>query len=265
MSKLNNLTDFVTSLANAFRSKLGTTAKINPQDFDSKVTEVYSKGVHDGSTAGADALHKAFCDIFQNYGNRTDYSRAFCGEGWTRDTFKPIYDIQPTNAYYMFAYSRIYENFAKLLRDLGVTLDLSKATNIEECFAASAFKRLGIIDTTSADVLSKLFLYATSLIEINKLILRDDGSQSFHRAFGGCKKLITLNVKGVIGGTTFNVSASPLLSKASIVSIVNAVSETQATTITLSRTAVKTAFGSSTSTEWLNLRNTRPKCTVVLA
>ncbi len=227
--------------------------------------KIYEKGVNDGCTAGADAQRKAFWDVLQNYGKRTDYSYAFYGEVWTKDTFKPIYDIKPTNACYMFAYSRIYENFAKLLRDLGVTLDLSKATNVEACFAESDFKRLGIIDTTSADVLSKLFLYATSLIEVNKLILRDDGSQSLHRAFGGCGNLVTLNIEGVIGGTTFDVSASPLLSKESIKSIINAVSTTKATTITLSRTAVETAFGSLTSTEWLNLRNTRPKCTVVLA
>ena len=47
MSKLNNLTDFLTSLADKFRSKLGTTGAINPQDFDSKVDEVYEKGKSD--------------------------------------------------------------------------------------------------------------------------------------------------------------------------------------------------------------------------
>ena len=231
--------------------KLTTIAENEPKVYDA------------GYKAGADALHKAFCDIFQNYGNRTDYSYAFCGEGWTRDTFKPIYDIQPTNACYMFAYSRIYENFAKLLRTLGVTLDLSKATNIEACFAASDFKRLGIIDTTSADVLSKLFLYATSLVEINKLILRDDGSQSLHRAFGGCVNLVTLNVEGVIG-TALSLSASPL-SKASIESVIGAVSEAKAVTLTLKKSAVVSAFGSTSNAEWLALINTRPKCTVVLA
>jgi len=244
--------------------KLTMIAENEPKVYDVGYAQGYEKGVHDGSTAGADAERKAFWDVLQNYGNRTDYSYAFYGEVWTKDNFKPIYNIQPTNAYYMFAYSRIYENFAKLLRDLGVTLDLSKATNIEACFAESDFKRLGIIDTTSADALSKLCLYATSLIEINKLILRDDGSQSLHRAFGGCEKLITLNVKGVIGGTTFNVSASPLLSKDSIKSIINAVSTTKAVTITLSQTAVEAAFGSTTSTEWLNLAATRPKCTISL-
>ena len=43
MSKSDNLTDFLTSLANKFRGKLGN-RPINPQDFDSKVDEVYEAG-----------------------------------------------------------------------------------------------------------------------------------------------------------------------------------------------------------------------------
>lgn len=218
-----------------------------------------------GYKAGADALHKAFCDIFQNGGKRTNYSRAFYGEGWTDKTFKPTYNMQPVNAYYMFACSCINANLAKLLRTLGVTLDLSKASNIETCFAETDFQRVGIIDTTSAETLTKLFLNSKRLIEINKLILKEDGSQTFTRAFKGLTALTTINVSGAIGGSTFDISDATKLSKASIVSIINAVSTTQNVKITLPWWAVIQAFGSTSNAEWLALINTRPKCTVSLA
>lgn len=40
MSKANNLTDFLTDTANAIRSKKGTTAKINPQDFAVEIESI---------------------------------------------------------------------------------------------------------------------------------------------------------------------------------------------------------------------------------
>lgn len=51
MAKNNNLTDFLTSLANKFRDKLGTSNPINPQDFEDKVDEVYAKGQESGGTS----------------------------------------------------------------------------------------------------------------------------------------------------------------------------------------------------------------------
>ena len=40
MAKNNNLTDFLTDTANAIRTKKGTTAKINPQDFSSEIASI---------------------------------------------------------------------------------------------------------------------------------------------------------------------------------------------------------------------------------
>lgn len=42
MSKENNLTDFLTDVANAIREKKGTTDKINPQDFSSEIESIVS-------------------------------------------------------------------------------------------------------------------------------------------------------------------------------------------------------------------------------
>ena len=40
MSKQNNLTDFLTSVADAIRAKKGTTALINPQNFESEIGSI---------------------------------------------------------------------------------------------------------------------------------------------------------------------------------------------------------------------------------
>ena len=53
MAKTNNLMDFLTGLADKFRAKLGGTALINPQNFESKIDEVYQKG-YDDAPKGTD-------------------------------------------------------------------------------------------------------------------------------------------------------------------------------------------------------------------
>ena len=47
MAKNNNLTDFLTNLANKFRTKLGLSSTINPQNFEGLIDDVYTKGYND--------------------------------------------------------------------------------------------------------------------------------------------------------------------------------------------------------------------------
>ena len=57
MAKNNNLTDFLTDVANAIREKDGSTGTINPQDFSDKIKAIPSGGVEEVATASAmDAL-----------------------------------------------------------------------------------------------------------------------------------------------------------------------------------------------------------------
>ena len=44
MAKNNNLTDFLTDIADAIRAKKGTTAKINPQEFSSEIASISTGG-----------------------------------------------------------------------------------------------------------------------------------------------------------------------------------------------------------------------------
>ena len=47
MAKNNNLTDFLTNLANKFRSVLGISETINPQNFEGLIDTTYTKGYND--------------------------------------------------------------------------------------------------------------------------------------------------------------------------------------------------------------------------
>ena len=56
MAKNNNLTDFLTDTANAIRTKKGTTAKINPQEFSSEIASIQTGTDTSDATATADDI-----------------------------------------------------------------------------------------------------------------------------------------------------------------------------------------------------------------
>ena len=126
MAKNNNLSDFLKSLANKFRSHLGTTAKINPQDFEKKVDEVfdagsslgYNEGWLSGVNDGKQEEHDTFWDTFQKNGSRRNYSYAFF-DGWTNANFAPKYDIIAELGYsiYMFGQSNISGSLKTILNN----------------------------------------------------------------------------------------------------------------------------------------------------
>ena len=55
MAKNNNLTDFLKGLADKFRSVLGTSALIDPQDFEDQIQQVYNHGFSEGGPSGITA------------------------------------------------------------------------------------------------------------------------------------------------------------------------------------------------------------------
>lgn len=224
--------------------------------------------------AGKQAEYDMFWDSFQENGNKTTYNYAFANGGWDATTFKPKYDIKPKSAQYMFytfstSDDKLYDLKSRL-DSLGVKLDFSQCTAFNSCFAYSHSQNIGVVDTRSASSITGLFAYWGYGRTIEKLILKDDGSQSFANNFNDAKLIKHMIVEGVIGKNGFNVQWLTTLDKESITSIVNALSTTTSgLTVTLSKTAIASAFGITSTqvetptegSEWYMLRHSKDNWT----
>jgi hypothetical protein len=203
-----------------------------------------------GYEKGKQAEYDAFWDDFQMRGTRSTYFYTF--SQFTDDIFHPKYDIKPTaNAGGMFASASIVDLTQRLI-DCGVKLDTQKAKNLTEAFAYSTtITRIPIIDTSSSRNITYLCASCSSLVELEKLILKSDGSQAISDAFNYCSSLKNIVFEGVIG-QDINFQWSTKLTKASIESIITHLSDTASgKTLTLSKTAVHNAFpDTSNNEEW---------------
>ena len=111
----------------------------------------FALGLVSGGVVEGDRLMQEFWDVYQDKGNRTDYATAFGGAGWNNETFKPKYDIKPTNAYMMFRGCGFVGDLQAYLESLGVVLDFARATNTQYIFNASQrLTRVGRVDVTAS-------------------------------------------------------------------------------------------------------------------
>ena len=198
MAKNNNLGDFIKGLADKFRSKLGTTDKINPQDFEGKVDEVYNKGKQEE--------YDTFWDNYQSNGNRTVYEFAFAREGWTEENFKPKYDIMADMQYSsnIFVYSRTNGSLKKILSDCGVSLTFhnsGSANGVSRAFMGSLFTELPELDFSEAngnDTLHRTFNSCRLLQTIEKIIMPTECKGYGLYIFLQCYVLQNINFEGTI-------------------------------------------------------------------
>ncbi len=222
--------------------------------------------------SGKQAEYDKFWDDYQQNGNRTNYEYGFSGRGWTDETFKPKYDITPTSDTNMFCFCGVTD-MIKALDNAGVKLDLSRGVGGSYLLQNTLITRFPTIDASNRRAIDYFFLGNQNLEYVEKVILKSDGSQTFNNySFMNNPNLKDIRFEGVIGKNGFNISSSPLLSKASIESIINALSTvTSGLTVTLSKTAVNNAFetstglaNGSTSQEWLDLIATKSNWTISL-
>lgn len=196
-----------------------------------------------------------FWDVFQENGNRTNYTQCFNGPWWTDETFKPKHTIKPQKCTYMFQGSQI-TNVSNFM------IDFSEKTNSNDTtrpFDESAIKTIGTINLSNiSGSLNTFFAYGnennSNLVTIQNLILSDKNT------FGGnffqnCVKLENITISGKINAT-LSIKYSELLTKSSIKSILGALSENgSGKVLELNTKAVDEAFkngdvvGSSTK-EW---------------
>lgn len=130
--------------------------------------------------AGKQAEYDAFWDTFQNKGGAMRYHYTFFGSHWNDTNFKPKYDI---------------------------------VLNSEMCnypFWDSNITEINVnIDTRNNDAWYQIAYGATKLTKIQKIILKDDGSQVTQGPFTDAKNLTYVRFEGKIG-VTVSMSACPL-------------------------------------------------------
>ena len=190
------------------------------------IAENVPKVFENGKRVGKQVEYDRFWDSFQDYGNRTHYGYGFAGDGWNNDTFKPKYNICPSTASAIFYSVEIEGDFVELLSALGITLDLSQATNLSSAFSSSTFiTRLGVMNTSNATTIATMFSACYGLVTIDKLILKSDGSQTITNVLSQCNALENLTIEGVIGKNGFDIHWSTKLSHNSLMSIIYALQD----------------------------------------
>ena len=209
------------------------------------VKRVYGKGVEQGIEQGLEQGRQEewsdFWDVFQSKGNRVEWDYQFKGSYWNGNTFKPKYNMKVVTAGNMFSSNNGSPAIDLRKEALGVEIDFSKCTFFNNIFGyQSVISAIGVLDTRASSNLYNLFVYGTSLHTVEKLILKDDGSQT-NLIMNGCSSLKHITVEGKIG-TNFNLQSSPL-TKVSIESIISCLStNTTGKTLTLKKSAVNSAF-----------------------
>ena len=147
-------------------------------------------------------------------GTRVHYANAFAYQDL--DYFYPCYDMQPTNASYMFTQTRnngqldLVDRLAKC----GVTLDFSKSTNMQRTFYVSGMTRIGVIDCSSASGLDYLVCSSLYLHTIEKMIVHK--GNTYTSSFDAASALEEIRFEGEIGNN-INFSACTKLSHDSLI------------------------------------------------
>jgi hypothetical protein len=227
----------MTAIADAIRDKTKGTEPLTLDGMATEIPKVYEEGKQ--------AEYDAFWDSIQNGGNPTNYQYAFAFNRFRLggvDRYNPKYDI------------KVYDNVT------------TAGTNVFIQSTRLTDTKVGIYANKHS--IGTMFSNCTNLRVIRKLVLQ--ASTALASAFTNCTALEELNVEGTIGQNGFDVHWSTLLNKASIESIINALSSTTSgLTVTFSKTAVNNAFGINVDdastypegSEYYNLRYSKPKWT----
>ena len=128
MSKTDNLTDFLTDIANAIREKKGTTEKINPQDFSTEIANLSS-----GGSANVVIVS------FYNYDGTLLYQKPTIKGDDCVDVVAKGLLTKPTKAsdnYYNYAFSGWSKTNDDSV-DSGVLNAISEDVNVYACYTSS--------------------------------------------------------------------------------------------------------------------------------
>lgn len=245
----------MTAIADAIRGYTGRNDKLSLDGMATGVSEVFGTGNQEGYNRGYDegltegrtqgyglgfeegkiAERDAFWDVFQNKGSAKSYYYAFSYNRFNAETFKPKYDIVCNNS--GTAAQNMFYN-STTIRNIPVAIDVRNTSHIGATFYS-----------------------ATNLKSVKKIIIGSGVISGGNTTFYNCYALESITFEGEIA-VGINFQWCTLLNKASIESIINALSATTSgLTVTFSKTAVNNAF---TAEEWEALEATKTNWTISL-
>lgn len=203
--------------------KLTTIAENQQRVYDAGYAKGQAEGgggsYDEGYEVGQQAEYDRFWDAFQNNGNRTDYKYGFAGIGWTDETFKPKYDIRPATINRLFAECWIGD-LVELLRQKNVTLDTSNANTVDYLAYNCRLTTVPVLDLKKPTSLVYLFYGCDWIHTIEKIILADDGSQTFSGNTFRTPALKNVQFEGVIG-KNFTMERCSALTTESVQSVID--------------------------------------------
>lgn len=241
MAKTNNLTDFLTSLATKLRTKLGISNKINPQDFENKIDDVYN--------AGKQVEYDAFWNQFQENGNRTSYTRTFTEESgvacWSKG-FTPKYPLKvaygSTQANFMFYHFGESLNspvdFVDFMQENGITFycnhpSLPSTDYLAVYNSTFSYSKISHLPKLFVDrTLQYTFENCSHLVTIDELRFYGSSSSNASTSFYGCSELQNITFTGSLQGGGINLFSARKLTHASIMSLINILYDYSASTTT---------------------------------
>ena len=201
MSKQNNLTDFLTDVADAIRQKKGTQAPINPQDFSSEIASIPTGG----NNPLQDMLDRSSNTyggyLFSAINNSTNYNI------FSRLTYENLITLDFSNKHYTNANS-MFENCTSLTTI--PLLDFSSVTSavsmFNGCTSLTTVPQLDFSKVTNAE---SLFFNCKKLVTIPQLDFSSVGNAN--GIFSNCSSLTTVpqldfskvtNASGMFSGCT---------------------------------------------------------------
>ena len=209
------LKEYLKNIADAIRSKLGTSDKVNAQDFPDKVNEVYDKGVID--------QRKNFWNVLTSNGSRTNYSSTFMYVYWNKNSFQPTVCIKPVQAGSMFSNTNGGGTNAlgpdifvdDYIAQFGGSFDWSECTNYNNTFqSCSWFKKIKVLDfrkVTAQSGTNNMTAWC-DIKQVGVMKFAEDGSTPISNTmFYGWNvfgSLGTTSIEGTIG-YSINLSSCP--------------------------------------------------------
>ena len=231
MAKNNNLNEFLTDIANAIRTKKGTKNPINAQDFATEILNIEG-GAGSGSTpvrptytghADADGLRAIGWteeDIAYYQENGVNWNEEDDQYHLVTDDNKALYGVLTASNISTYKDRIVYLP----------KIDTSGVTSMSSMFSAcTSLTAIPMLDTSNVTNMSRMFNYCYFLTAIP--MLDTSKVKSMSSMFSACTPLTLANLKNV--KLAYQLSYSPLLSKDSLLYLINNEAATSAITIKL--------------------------------